>query len=338
MSGRPTTSTATTDLIPLIDMDRWRSGSADERQRTAEDVDAALADVGFLIITNHGIAVSLIDDVRTASAEAFALPSDTKLKYRQSNGTGGPGWTPIGAEANSYASGQAAPPDLKETWTVSPVGEGAVVPTSRGVIPVSNEFPVEVPAFEPAMERYLAAGLDLSAELFELLAVAAGLPTDRFAKQCTEPLHNFNLTWYPPIGDDMADPEPGQFRIGPHSDFGTITVLQREASDPPLQVQRSDGSWVDLPHVPDALVVNTGDQLAYWSGGRWRSNPHRIPAPTGEAARQGRLSLVLFLETDVGAMLQPIGRPDDEPMDAVQYLIDKLIAIDTSLHHDQEPT
>ena len=337
--NEPATAPATpADLIPLIDMEVWRKGNPGERYRTAQEVDSALAHVGFLILTNHGIPSDLIDKVRHVSNEAFALPAETKLKYRQSNGTGGPGWTPIGAEANSYASGQAAPPDLKETWTVAPFGEGAVVPTSRGVVAVRNEFPVEVPSFKPAMERYIAAGLDLSTELFELLAVAAGLPSDTFAKQCTNPLHNFNLTWYPPIGDDMADPEPGQFRIGPHSDFGTITILQREASDPPLQVQRADGSWIDLPHVPDALVVNTGDQLAYWSGGRWRSNPHRIPAPTGEAVRQGRLSLVLFLETDLDAMLQPIGRPDDEPMDAVQYLVDKLIAIDTSLHSNEEST
>ena len=280
---------------------------------------------------NHGIASELIDNVRQASADAFALSADTKLRYRQTNGTGGPGWTPIGAESNSYASGQPAPPDLKETWTVSPVADGAVVPTSLGVIPVVNNFPSEVSSFESAMEQYLDAGLELSAELFRLLAAAAGVHEDTFWKQCSDPLHNLNLTWYPPIGDDMAEPEPGQFRIGPHSDFGTITILQREASDPPLQVQRSNGEWVDLPHVPDALVVNTGDQLAYWSGGRWRSNPHRIPAPSGAAAREGRLSLVLFLETDLDAMLDPIGRPDLEPMDATQYLIDKLIAIDTSI-------
>ncbi len=318
-------------IVPLIDLDRWRSGDAEARDETARAVDEALRDVGFLIITNHGVPAEVIEAARHASADAFALPADEKQRCRQTNGTGGPGWTPIGAESNSYASGQPAPPDLKETWTISSVAEGAVVPTSMGVIPVENQFPSEVPAFEEAMTAYLEAGLALSAELFELLAVAADLPPDTFLQQCRDPLHNLNLTWYPPIADDMAEPAPGQFRIGPHSDFGTITVLQREASDPPLQVQLADGSWADLPHVPDSLIVNTGDQLAYWTGGRWRSNPHRIPAPTGAAARQGRLSLVLFLETDLGAMLEPIGRPGEEPMDAVQYLIDKLIAIDTSL-------
>lgn len=323
----------TTNVVPLIDMAQWRSGDPDERRRTAEEVDSALTEVGFLIVTNHGIPNELIDDVRSACDDVFALPPETKLRYRQTDGIGGPGWTPIGAEANSYASGQASPPDLKETWTVGPVAPGALVPTSLGVIPVENKFPAEVPAFEPTVKRYLDAGVALSSELLELMAVAANVPADTFNLQCTPPLHNLNLTWYPPMtdGDKVTEPEPGQFRIGPHSDFGTITILHREASDPPLQVQLADGTWADLPHVPDALVVNTGDQVAYWSGGRWRSNPHRIPAPTGEAAREGRLSLVLFLETAMDAMLQPIGRPDDPAMDAVQFLIDKLVAIDTAI-------
>lgn len=325
--------TAPTSIVPMIDMERWRSGTPDERRSTAEAVDTALTEVGFLIITNHGVDTELIDNVRSACSDAFALPVEQKLAYRQVSGIGGPGWTPIGAEANAYASGEATPPDLKETWTIGPVAPGAVVATSLGMVPVENVFPAEVPEFEPVMKRYLDAGLALSSELLELMAVAAGVPANTFNDLCTPPLHNLNLTWYPPMtdGDDVVEPEPGQFRIGPHSDFGTITVLHREASDPPLQVQLADGSWADLPHVPDALIVNTGDQVAYWSGGRWRSNPHRIPAPTGEAAREGRLSLVLFLETAVGAMLQPLGRPDDEPMDAVQYLIDKLVAIDTSV-------
>ena len=322
-----------TNVVPLIDLERWRSGSDDERRETARAVDIALTEVGFLIITGHGIDNELIEDLRVSCGAVFELPDETKLRYRQANGIGGPGWSPIGAEANSYASGEPSPPDLKETWTVGPTAPGALVPTSRGVVPVENRFPTEVPEFEPAVTRYLDAGINLSSELLELMAVAAGVPADTFNRQCTPPLHNLNLTYYPPMldGDTVIEPKPGQFRIGPHSDFGTITILHREASDPPLQVQLPDGTWADLPHVPDALIVNTGDQVAYWSGGRWRSNPHRIPAPTGDAAREGRLSLVLFLETAMGAMLEPLGRPDDEPMDATQYLIDKLVAIDTAV-------
>lgn len=320
-------------VVPLIDLERWRSGSDDERAQICAAVDTALTNVGFLIVTDHGLPEALIDEVRRTCDGVFSLPSEVKHRYRGSNGIGSPGWAPIGAEANAYASGEATPPDLKETWTIGPVAPGAVVLTSHGVVPVDNVFPSEVPEFEPAIRAYLDAGLALATELFALMAVAADVPADTFTSLCTDPFHNLNLTWYPPMvsGDDIVEPETNQFRIGPHSDFGTITILHREPSDPPLQVQLLDGSWADLPHIPNSLVVNVGDQMAYWSGGRWRSNPHRILAPTGAAAREGRLSLVLFVETNRGALLEPIGRPDAEPMDADAYIIDKLAAIDTAV-------
>ncbi|MEM9566411.1 MAG: 2-oxoglutarate and iron-dependent oxygenase domain-containing protein [Actinomycetota bacterium] len=322
-----------TATFPLIDVGRWRAGDEHERRTIARQVDACLRETGFLIIVEHGISDELIGEVRRLSREAFALSPEVKGRYRQRQGIGSPGWTPIGSEANAYASGEASPPDLKEAWTVGPVEPGDVVATSLGVIPVENRFPAEVPDFESVVTEYVRAGVALSTDVFELLAHAAELPTDTFLARCRTPLHNLNLTWYPPIDQvaGISEPAPGQFRIGPHSDFGTITLLQREESDPPLQIQLVDGSWIDLPHVPGAIVVNTGDQLAYWSGDRWRSNPHRIPAPVGEAATRGSLSLVLFLETDVDAMLQPVGHPEREPMDATGFLIDKLAAIDMDM-------
>ena len=319
--------------VPEIDIERWRTGDAAARADIQQQVDTALATTGFLVITNHGVPDQLVSDVRDTSAEVFALPTETKATYRQSAGIGGPGWCPIGAEANAYASGEETPPDLKEAWSIAPIGEGAMVPTSRGIKPSHNLFPAEVPAFEGAVRGYLDAGMALAQDLFELLALAAEVPADTFAKLCSSPLHTMNLTLYPPLvnGDDVIEPKPNQYRIGPHCDFGTITILHREPSDPPLEVQTLDGSWIAVPDVPGAFVVNVGDQLAYWSGGRWRSNPHRILAPVGDSARESKLSLVLFIETDVGAMLQPIGQPDAEPMDAVQFIVDKLAAIDMAI-------
>ncbi len=326
-------SSTTSELVAAIDLELWRSGSDAERQSVQRLVDKALTNIGFLIVTNHGFPSETIDELRASSHDVFSLPTDTKARYKQGDGIGGPGWCPIGVEANAYASGQETPPDLKEAWSVAPLGEGAMVPTSHGPIRSNNVFPDEVPGFEPAVRAYLDAGMALTAELFELLALAIGEPPDTFSKLCATPLHTLNLTWYPPLvdGDDIVEAEPNQFRIGPHCDFGTITILHREPSDPPLQVQHPDGSWNDLPHVPDSFIVNVGDQLAYWSGDHWRSNPHRIEAPAGEAAEVGRLSLVLFVETDVGAILQPIGKPDAEPMDAVEFLTGKLAAIDMSI-------
>lgn len=325
-----TTSEATvTEPFPVIDLDRWRGGGTTERAEVAAAVDGALRTSGFLVVTGHGVDDEVLAEARAASLAVFALPAETKAKYTQSDGIGSPGWIPLGAEANGYSFGEPTPPDLKEAWSVSPVSEPSQIVSSRGIRPSSNAFPAEVPVFESAIRRYLDVGRLLVRQLFELLADAAEVDRDTFVAQCRQPLYTLNVTWYPPLGD--AEAAPGQYRIGPHRDFGTITVLYRDDSDPPLQVELADGTWVDVPQVPGALVINVGDLLAHWSGGRWRSNPHRILAPTGDARRHGRLSLVLFVDTDIGAVLRPIDDPDGEPLDAVEHLRAQLAAIDTAL-------
>lgn len=328
MTSAPAATSAPSTAIPIIDLGRWRSGDESERTAVAAAVDQALQTSGFLVVTGHGISTSLIDDARRVALEAFALPESTKDRYRQREGIGSTGWIPLGAEANGYASGEETPPDLKEAWSTGPTGDAPLVMSSGGLVPSIDRFPSEVSEFRPVITRYLDENMELAAELFHLLAVAAGVPDDTFLRQCRAPLHTLNLTWYPAV-DRPGGAAPGQYRIGPHSDFGTITILQREESDPPLQVQMPDGEWIDLPHVDGGFVINVGDLLAFWSGGRWRSNPHRILAPTGAAARESRLSLVLFIETDVGAELRPIDDPEAEPIDALEHLRQQLAAIDT---------
>ncbi|MEM9037518.1 MAG: 2-oxoglutarate and iron-dependent oxygenase domain-containing protein [Actinomycetota bacterium] len=324
-----TVSEATTVPFPVIDLSAWRAGDEASRDTVTAMVDQALRTSGFLLITGHGIDEQIVADARAASLEVFALPAETKTKYEQREGIGSPGWIPLGVEATGYSFGQPTPPDLKESWSVSPVTEPEYVISSHGLTPSRNAFPDEVPAFATAIERYLDGGRVLIGELFELLEHAAEVPPDTFLSQCRVPLHTLNVTWYPPIGE--VEPAPEQYRIGPHCDFGTITILSRDESDPPLQVEMPDGEWVDVPHVPGAFVINVGDLLTHWSGGRWRSNPHRIMAPTGDARFEGRLSLVLFVETDIGAVLRPIDDPDGEPLDAVEHLREQLAAIDLEI-------
>src|SRR5262249_61978823 len=106
----------------------------------------------------------------------------------------------------------------------------------------------------------------------------------------------------PPPMTLAGEPEAGQFRIGPHTDFGTITILDREPGRGGLQVWTPQDGWEDAPYEPGALTVNTGDLLARWSGGRWKSNRHRVLPPQAEAPDEGLVSLVYFYEVDLVAM------------------------------------
>ena len=77
-------------------------------------------------------------------------------------------------------------------------------------------------------------------------------------------------------------PEPGQYRIGPHTDFGTGPCWTG-AGRGGLQVCSADGTWSDAPYDPAALTINIGDLLARWTGDAG-VRPCTGAAPQPEAA------------------------------------------------------
>jgi isopenicillin N synthase-like dioxygenase len=315
--------------FPVIDLHVWRTGTTEQRAQVAAQVDHALRSSGFMLVTGHGIDADLAPRVRELCRSFFHLDDATKQPYRSTPGF--PGWQPTGVEANAYASGETSPPDLKETLNFGPAGEGAVIVSTVGAIPCTNVFPSEVPGLADAVNAYTTQANGVANDLFVLLAEAIGAAPGTFTDSCGEALHSLSVTWYPPR-NATGDPQVGQFRIGPHTDFGTITLLDRQQGVSGLQIRTGDDAWVDAPFVAGSLTINIGDLMARWSGDRWRSNMHRILAPSPSAPGEELISLVLFVEADQDAVIAPLAPPigggaDHEPVSALQYLVDKLNAI-----------
>ena len=315
------------DLVPIIDLTPWFSGGENGRQAVAARVDEALRTSGFLLITGHGVPDEVRARTRATAREFFTLPAAVKARYATQ--VGGRGWLPPGAEANGYAEGTETPPDLKESFSLAadqPTGNTAI--DERWFRP--NVWPAEVPALEPVVSDYIDRMHRLSDELMSLCAVALGLPAGHFEPFLSHPTYGVNLNWYPPM-DPAQAPEPGQYRIGPHTDFGTVTVLDREPGRGGLQVCSADGTWSDAPYDPAALTINIGDLLARWTGDRWRSTRHRVLPPQPEAPGEDLLSLIFFYETNHDAVIEslpaPIGHRQFPPVIAHEYLKDKLDAI-----------
>ncbi len=316
--------------VPVIDLGPWFAGRARDRAAVASAVDDALRTSGFLLITGHGVPAGLSAETRAVAREFFALPDSVKSRYAIA--VGGRGWIPPGAEANGNAEGTPTPPDLKESYSLA-----AEEPTGNVAIDARwfrrNTWPAEVPRMRPVVTEYISWMHTLSDELMALCAVALGLPAGFFAPFLNHPTYGLNLNHYPPA-DPARPPEPGQYRIGPHSDFGTVTVLDREPGLGGLQVYMPDGTWADAPYDPAALTVNIGDLLARWTGDRWRSTRHRVLPPHPDAPGEDLLSLIFFYEANHDAVVEslppPIGRVSYPPVIAHEYLRDKLDAITVS--------
>jgi isopenicillin N synthase-like dioxygenase len=317
--------------VPVIDLTPWRSGDATARASVAAEVDAALQSVGFFLISGHGVPGDLRARLRAAARAFFALPGEVKQRYAVT--VAGRGWLPPGVEANAYAEGTQTPPDLKESFAV-----GADQPTGDPEVDAywfqPNVYPAEIAALRPAVEAYLAQMRDLADELLVLCATALALEPDFFTRHTGHATHTMNINWYPPM-TVAGEPEPGQFRIGPHTDFGTVTILDREPGRGGLQVWTEHDGWEDAPFAPDTFTINTGDLLARWTGGRWKSNRHRVLPPQAEAPDEDLVSLVYFYEADHDAVIEslqpPIGKPNDyAPVVSAQFIKQRLDAITMS--------
>jgi isopenicillin N synthase-like dioxygenase len=313
--------------VPLIDLEPWFHGDEKDRAHVAAGVDAALQDSGFLLITGHGVPTEVRTRTRELAREFFAQPESVKAQYSVT--VGGRGWLPPGVEANGYAEGTETAPDLKESYSVGaddPVG----VPAVDEFWFQRNVWPAEVPEFAIANRDYIARMRSLSDELLTIFAAALHLEPTYFTRHTRHPTYTFNINWYPAI-NRVGMPQDGQFRIGPHTDFGTVTVLDRQAGVGGLQVYTDKGEWQDAPFEPSAFTINIGDLMARWTGDRWRSTRHRVLPPDPSAPDEDLVSLIFFYETNhdarISSLPAPLGQNTYRDVIAAEYLKEKLDAI-----------
>ncbi|VFQ65341.1 unnamed protein product [Cuscuta campestris] len=75
-----------------------------------------------------------------------------------------------------------------------------------------------------------------------------------FAKGCVQAVR---MNYYPPC------PRPDLvLGLSPHSDGSALTVLQQPNFGPPgLQILNDKNEWVQVPSLPNALVINVGDTI-----------------------------------------------------------------------------
>ncbi|CAK7324037.1 unnamed protein product [Dovyalis caffra] len=93
----------------------------------------------------------------------------------------------------------------------------------------------------------------------------------------------------------------------PHTDRSGITVLLQDREVEGLQVFIND-KWFTVPIVPDALVVNLGDQMQIMTNGIFKSPLHRVVTNSEKL----RISVALFNEPDPEKEIGPMDSLVDE--------------------------
>ncbi|MDA3025200.1 MAG: isopenicillin N synthase family oxygenase [Actinomycetota bacterium] len=292
--------TAKTKTIPIIDIFRYVAGDREGAREIAEQIDHACRSVGFLVITGHGIDTDFIQEMRAVTMRFFGLESGTKFAYKMPPDRYR-GYTSPGTESLAASYGQEAPPDLKESFSIGPVDVPQDEYHSReraGAFFADNQWPTEIPEMRDLWSRYYREMELLSTRLMRLFAIALGLSENFFDDKVDKHITNMSAIHYPPLTEA---PKPGQMRGGAHTDFGSLTIVQRDQAPGGLQVL-IDGDWINAPYVDNSFVINIGDLMAEWTNDRWVSTIHQVGLPERlEDAMSDRLSLIFFHQPNYDA-------------------------------------
>ncbi|WP_431975343.1 isopenicillin N synthase family dioxygenase [Micromonospora haikouensis] len=295
-----------TTAIPTLDLSRWRAAGPDERARTSAELDAALRQTGMFLLAGHGVPADLTARMRAVGHAFMRLTPAQKRRYAVSRPYDN-GWRGLGALQASAVDGMASAPDLHEAYHMGPTHRTGDAKFDWLYYP-DNKWPAELPELREVATEYTGHLNRLALEVLEVLAVTLGVPADHFTSRSQRATWTQNVNWYPPL-TAVGRLEEGQMRVGPHSDFGTITFLDRQQGVGGLEAWNAEDGWFKPPFVPGTLVVNLGDMMNLWTDGRWRALRHRVLAPPASEPDEELVSLVFFFEADPDAEVRPLPAP-----------------------------
>ena len=284
------------EAVPVLDISPYRRGNSAARRVLAQQVDRTCREIGFMVIAGHGVDGALIEQVEGTSRAFFDLPLEEKMQIVRPAPDLIRGYMPFKAEVLVRSRGGDAKGDLNESLMIGPVD---VSDSAYHTAPEAgrhfarNLWPDRPAELRAAYESYYRVMDSLAIDLMRLFALALGLPEKHFDPSVDRSISRLRVRNYP--APDVP-PEPGQLRAGAHSDYGSLTILKTEDRPGGLQVQASDGAWLDVLHMPGCFVVNIGDMLARWTNDRWVSTLHRVVNPPRERAAESRRQSVVFFQ------------------------------------------
>jgi isopenicillin N synthase-like dioxygenase len=247
--------TTASDLIPVLDLTGLRSRDPDVVARLGRELRAALTDVGFFFLTNHGIPWEQVQGIYDWARRLHALDPEVLARAPMDKHHGG--YLGLGG-GTSYASeiaGEIRTPNLNAAFFVH-----------RGGHRSANRFPDGLPGFPEAAAAYMDACTELCEGLLPVLAAALDLPPGWFEPSFVDPSVTLRMSHYPPLEYGEHD-----WGLAPHTDSSIFTLLP--ANDVPgLEIRPAGHDWIVPPALPGSY---SGDMLKRWTNHRFRSTAHR---------------------------------------------------------------
>lgn len=278
----------------------------------------ACSEVGFFIVTGHGIEKSIIDSAWKSARDFFDLPVEDKSTVPMTSdyayGYSGFGDEVLvkGLDKNKEDDGRVekatvqdlSAPDLKESFQIC-IGPKEN-PSKEMKTPLWPEKPVEM---KENFTNYYRELEKLSSTLLKGMATGLKLPFDWFEKKIDQHLSVLRALNYPHMDQP---PKPGQMRAGAHTDYGSLTILLADDAPGGLQLFLNE-EWIPVKAPSNSFIINLGDLMQRWTNDKWVSTLHRVvPPPPDSNGSTRRQSMAFFHNINPDTLVECIDTCKDE--------------------------
>jgi isopenicillin N synthase-like dioxygenase len=299
--------------IATLDFGAFLHGGAADKTRFADEFAGALGEIGFAVLTGHGVDPALYDAVEQATHALFtATPLDDKLRFRaERHGSVNQGYFPLSETSDIH-------PDLVEGWVWC--RRAFDVPGRRGR-PFRAEDYWPSAEYERQFRKLVLAHERLFQPIAQAMLMGLGIDPHLLDARLTGTNFGLRLNYYPPMSDEQD--RSGAGRLLGHEDVDLFTILPATRTDG-LQVwNHRSGKWVRMHAPPGAIIINTGDYMQRLTNDRLPSTTHRVGKPSdGSHLTSARVSFptnVYLWEEEVLDVLPGLGPAKYEPIEAITF-------------------
>jgi isopenicillin N synthase-like dioxygenase len=296
---------ATLDIAPFL------HGDAADKAKFVDEFGAAVQEIGFSVLTGHGVDMSLYDEMHDLVIEFFESQSlDEKMQFRaERQGSVNQGYFPIEETSDIH-------PDQVEGWVMC---RRAFDLDKRPDFKAAAFWPDA--RFEREFRRLVLSHERLFKPITQAMLQGLGCDPHLYDEKLTQTNFGLRLNYYPPLNDSQL--RTGAGRLLGHEDVDLFTLLPAPRVEG-LQVwNHRSGKWVRLKAPPGSLIINTGDYMQRISNDRLPSTTHRVGNATdGLRSSTPRISFpmaVYVWEDEMLDVLPGLGEPRYEPIKAINF-------------------
>jgi isopenicillin N synthase-like dioxygenase len=299
--------------IATLDFGLFLRGNEQDQARFAAAFADALQEIGFAVLTGHGVDPALYDEMHERVLDMFTTtPLDEKMRFRaERHGSVNQGYFPIEETSEIH-------PDLVEGWVWC--RRAFDIPQDRDG-PFRQEDFWPNPDDEPRFRRLVLAHEQLFKPIAQAMFMGLGVDPHIYDGKLARTNFGLRLNYYPPMteGQDAS----GAGRLLGHEDVDLFTILPASRVDG-LQVwNHRSGKWVRLRAPYGSIIINTGDYMQRITNDRLPSTTHRVGKPSDGSHRStARVSFpmaVYVWEDEILEVVPGLGEPHYPPVKAIAF-------------------